>query len=449
MSPEIRIWINAVLLFAAQLCVAVIYPSLPIQLGLGILSVSTAWRSVAYRNGSTSPIALYVFVSAIYVFAALIEVAYFGNKANLDPALMGALTDMGVAFLLSCTLGFLIRPSPAAPTHRVQATSSGAARVAIITCLALLGLSLVITVLTLGLSIGGLSRSELYSQDRVLSGLVRGMLAMAFGVAAAFLRSFELSTGRPAISLRVQLFGALAVYALQDLLIFGDRRLPLVALLGVGSVFLRKRFTWPQVFAASLAALVLFAYGFVRNTPPSTWLGTLTSGVILDVISPTSSEFGGMAIIGQTIGSFKNQVLAFPGYLDAFAQVIPRSLFPNRPLAPTEWFMATFYPKLSAAGASYAFNQVIEARLNAGLFGVLAVGFGTGLAMNFTSRLRLQGAAIGYPIAMYIFSFSMRMDFSSILRTAIIAGLGSGFVYILILLFRLPQPGRRPVTRLP
>jgi uncharacterized membrane protein (UPF0136 family) len=220
-----------------------------------------------------------------------------------------------------------------------------------------------------------------------------------------------------------------------------------MCLLAAGELFLRRRFTWKQIAIGTVGAIVLFAYGYVRNTPPSTWWGKLTSGDILYVISPTSTEFGGLAIIGQSLGGFSGKVWNFPGYLDAFLQVVPRSIFPGRPLAPTEWFMDTFFPTLSATGASYAFNQVIEARLNACIIGIVAAGLVTGAVIGLLGRLRYRNAPIGIPLAIYIFAFSMRMDLASIMRTALIAGVGSGLVLAVAATMRLPGTAEGVGTR--
>jgi hypothetical protein len=445
-SRSYQLFATALMVFLAQLCLSVIYPSLPLRLLLGIVAMYFVWRAATVHGGSNSPIGIYIVISSIYVFAALSEVAYFGNRANLDPLLMGELTDMGVAFLICCVGGSLLleKPHEAKPVQAKVAAVQ--VKAAVWVCVGILGASIGLTVAALGFAVGELSRSEIYSQDLGLLGLIRSMLAMTFGVAAALLIALEKSTQKVAMFPRALLFGSLGVYILQDLLIFGDRRLPLVALLSVVSLFLRKRFTWTQVLSALLVATLLFAYGYVRNTPPSTWIGTLTSGELLDVISPTSTEFGGMAIIGQTIGDFGSKLWNFPTYFDAFLQVIPRSILPNRPSAPTEWFMHTFFPALSAAGASYAFNQVIEARLNAGIAGIVVVGLLTGMAIQSLSRLRYLGATIGAPLAIYIFCFSVRMDFASLMRTAIVAGLATGLIVAVTAILRLPdevRPTRR------
>lgn len=446
-ANPLKYFLIALLVFAAELCLSIIYPSLQLRLLLGIVAVHFAWRAGAERVGSSSPIGLYVLISAIYVFAALVEIAYFGNRANLDPLLMGTLTDMGVAFLLCVVGGYLLVERPSSFRPGMPRVGASQVIVSVWTCIGLFAACIVLTVVTLGFSIGNLSRTEIYSQNLGFLGVIRGLLSIGLAISAALLAAYERRTGRDFRIARLQLFGTMAAYVLQDLLIFGDRRLPLMALLATGALFMRTRFTWRQITMSTGAAVVLFAYGFVRNTPPSTWLGTLLSGDILYVISPTSTEFGGLAIIGQSLGGFSGKIWNFPTYFDAVLQVVPRSILPDRPLAPTEWFMDTFYPALSAAGASYAFNQVIEARLNAGILGIPVAGVLTGAAISYLGRLRYLDAPVGVALAVYIFTFSMRMDLASILRTAIIAAIGSGLVLTIAAVARVPDQPHRVRTR--
>lgn len=444
-----RHYMIAIVAFVSQMCLAVVYPSLSLQLLLGMFAVGCAWRACTERVGSLSAIGLYMVVSGLYVFAALLEVAFFGNTKNLDPKLMGALTDMGTAFLLAAGAGYLLLEKPG-PRKDRRAPSSLQLQAAMGVCIGLLALSIALTVATTGFAVGSLSRSELYSQNLTFVSVIRVMLTVNLGVVAALLAAHERAAGRAYRGMRIALVGTFAVYTLIDLLILGDRRLALAAILAAAAHFMRKRFTWRQLLIGGVLAIMLFLFGFVRNSPPSTWWYTLTNGVIFEVISPTSTEFGGMAVIGSAIGSFSNQVWGFPGYLDAFVQIMPRALVPDRPLAPTEWFMTVFYPDLAAAGASYAFNQVIEARLNGGLAGLLLVGFATGCAIALLSRWRYLGASVGVSVAIFLFTFSMRMDFASILKLGLLSFAGLVPVLVLLALLAKPvaaYPGSRLVPR--
>ncbi len=415
----------AILLFIAEMFLALMSASLSLRLAFGILALHYAWKACTCRDGSAHPIGLYLLVSGIYVFAALVEVALLGNRLDLDPILMGDLADMGVGFLICTAFGFLVFREKVAPPPQASTVDGIMVQTTISVCTALMVICAVMIFYIYGFSIGGLSRSDIYSEESGILSLMRGLLAIGLGMGAAILTTYEKRIGYKLNVPRIQLFSTLAVYVMLDLLVLGDRRLPLMALLAVGTHFLPRRFTWPQVLGAAFLAIALFAYGFVRNTPPSGWLPVIMSGDIFLAFSPASTEFGGLSIIGQAIGNFDHRLMGFPVYSDAFLQIMPSWILDNRPLSPTEWFIQSYYPDLAAAGASYAFNQVIEARMNAGIFGVIAAGFLTGSAIAVISRFRYLGVPFGVSLAVYIFSFSIRMDFASILRTLIVASIGT------------------------
>lgn len=428
MSPIFRHYIIAVLIFLFALALEKLQVGLIIRLFVGIFSLHYLWRACTFEEGSGHPVGLYFLFSGLYVFAALSEVALFGNRMNLDPVLMGDLADMGVGFLIFVAAGYLIFRRTPSQNNDIANIDSEMVSAAIYACIALLFLCTSLTIWSYGTSIGSISRSDIYSNDSSILTVLRGILAMSFGVTAALLVSNERRTSQRNRSQRILLFTALFVYASIDLLILGDRRLPLMAMLGVATLMLPKRFTWFQFSTGIIFGLTFFIYGFVRNTPPSQWMATITSGDILLAFSPASTEFGGLAIIGQAIGNFDDPLAGFPTYLDGLFQLFPRAIVADRPLSPTEWFVQSYYPDLAAAGASYAFNQVIEARMNFGLPGILLVGFVSGLAIALISRLRHWGVPYGVPLCINIFCFSMRMDMVSIVRTAIVAVMGVVFV---------------------
>ena len=427
---------TGVSIFIAALIFGLLKLSPALHFLLGILSIVYLGRACSVREGSNSVISLYLMFSGLYIFAAYSEVVFLGNRLNFDTALMANLANMGVLFLVSVTSSYLICRKDRPMDEGIRSVSGEMVGAAIYTCMALFIVTTVFTVALYGTEVGTISRSDLYSNYSAALTLLRGILAIGFGVTAALLVSFEERAGQRYRGYRTILIATMSAYIFVDLLILGDRRLPLMAMLGVGVVILQKRFTWRQICAAAVFAFALFIYGFVRNTPPSQWLDTITSGDILLVFSPASTEFGGLATIGQAIGNFDYPLSGFPTYFDGVPQLLPQGLIDSRPLSPTEWFVQNYYPELAAIGASFAFNQVIEARLNLGLFGIVLVGLITGIAIALLSRLRYFGAPVGVPLCLQIFCFSMRMDLVSIIRTGIIAGLGVVFVLAVATLVR-------------
>ncbi|QIG54266.1 hypothetical protein G6N82_09015 [Altererythrobacter sp. BO-6] len=436
MSLTARYYVIGVSIFIGTLIFGLLELTPALHFFLGVFSIWYLGKACSVKDGSNSVIVLYLIFSGLYVFAAYSEVAFLGNRLNFDTTLMANLANMGLLFLVAVTSGYLVCRKNTSMSGRVHHVSGEMVSAAIYTCVVLFVTSTLLTISLYGTEVGAISRGELYSNYSSTLTLLRGILAIGFGVAAALLVSHEKRIGQGRRGHRTLLFATLSAYIIIDLLILGDRRLPLMAILGVAVVMLPKSFTWKQICAAIIIAFALFIYGFVRNTPPSQWLDTITSGDILLVFSPASTEFGGLATIGQAIGNFDYPLSGFPTYLDGVPQLFPQALIDDRPLSPTEWFVQNYYPELAAIGASFAFNQVIEARLNLGLLGVAFVGVITGIGISLLSRLRYCGAAIGAPLCLQVFCFSMRMDLVSILRTSIIAGLGAALVLMVATLAR-------------
>lgn len=431
MSSTARYYTASVVLFAVALLIGLLQANLSVRLAISVLALHFAWRACTVSEGSTHPIGLYLALSGLYVFAAFSEVALFGNRQNLDPGLMGDLADMGVGFLLFAATGYLLCRRDGPVRANFSEVDLTMVKSSIYVCLILLIISTSLIIFVYGTSIGSISRADLYSNDSSLLTVIRGVLATSFGISAVLIIGYERRTNDRLSAGRRLLLLSLILYSLVDLLILGDRRLPLMAIIGVGSVMLPSRFTWRQISIVTVLATVLFFYGFVRNTPPNEWIGTISSGDILLAFSPASTEFGGLAVIGQAIGDFDHALAGFPTYADGLLQLIPRVLYESRPLSPTEWFIKNYFPELAASGASYAFNQVIEARMNFGLFGIAVIGLITGAAIALLVRIQYRGAAIGIPLCANVFCFSMRMDMVSIVRTGVISAIGTVTVLVI------------------
>lgn len=438
-APSFRLLGTAAFLYIAELCLALLSAPLSVRLFCGIAALHFTWRACTFREGSTHPIGLYLLTSGIYVFAALTEVAMFGNRLSLNPERMGDLAEMGAGFLFCAGIGYTLVRDTRPPRNASVRIDQIAVLTSNMVCTALFMICLIMTLRGYGFGIGNVSRADIYADENSLLSLVRGILALALGVAAAILVAYERSHGQPLRFARFQLFLTLVAYVSVDLLILGDRRLPMMAILSVATNFLPKRLNWRQVLIGSFAVFTFIMYGFVRNTPPSQWMSIISSGDVVLALSPASNEFGGMSIIGEAIYDFDRPAGDFPTYHEAFLQLVPKAILNDRPLSPTEWFARVYYPELATVGASFAFNQVIEAKLNAGIVGLVLAGFLTGAAIALCSRIRYSGVLIGIPIAVYIFTFSMRMDFASLLRTMIVAAIGLLIIIIPISLMRLER----------
>lgn len=433
-------WSAAVLAYLCALIAGEFDLPLVLRLVFQVGTLCFVWSACTLSLGRMQPMAFYLPISGLYVLAPMLEVALLGNRLDLDAQRMALLADIGIGFLVCAAVGAALLPAASMPASYRPTLDAITANSAVNACVAMLVVSATMTLQRYGTAIGTISRADLYVEEYVLLSLVRGILSLSLGIAAAMIVAAERRAGLRLRGARGRLLVTLVVYTLVDLLILGDRRLPLIALLSVAMVLAPRRISWRAIAGAVGFVLLLTIYGMVRNTPPSEWASTLLGGEFFGALSPAANEFGGLAIIGGALDDLWRVAPDFPTYEQALLQVLPNALIDNRPLSPTEWFVWSHFPALAEIGASFAFNAVIEAMANGGAVGVAVAGGTTGLVISLLSRQRWAGAPIGLALASYIFTFSMRMDLASVLRTALVAASG------LVVLLALTMLGRQLIA---
>ena len=409
----------AALLYAWEMVGAQLGFVLELRFFLDAATILCLWLGVRQAYGVLHPFAIYIFFSSIYIMSPFVEVALLGNQLRLDSVRIALIADMGTGFMLAATVGLLLL-GRAPRAHERMPGVGGQPGLVLGLCGALLTVYWVLVVQRYGLNIGGISRAEQYAEEFTALTFLRSALVALLGCAAAAVASeaSDLPTHRRS-SFRWLMF-ILALYCVGDLLILGDRRLVMMIVVGLVAVLKVKPISATQIAIGVMSLVVLTFYGFVRNHPISEW-ATILGGVDgVRGLNPAANEFGVMAIIGGSISDLSNLPNDFPTYIHAVPQLLPKVLYPDRPQAPSEWFVWTYFPVLARKGAGFAFSAVIEARANGGVLGIAVVGLLTGMTIGLLSRLRWQHAAIGVPIAIHLFVFSMRMDLTSILRTATI-----------------------------
>lgn len=387
-----------------------------------ILLLGVVWREFAAGKGPFAPEALFIGFSSLYVLTPGLEIALLGNRLGFSPDRIALGLDLGTGFLLAAAIAMAllgrerqrVAPAPRSGDGLRPDATIAAATVAFV---AYFGLLLKLY----GTEIGAINRAELYSNESIGLSLVRVTVAMGVVFSAAQLRAPDAAPSRRQWSAVLALASA---FFLTDLIVLGDRRLGLSMLLAVGAVYGPRRLALRQVLplVAGGAALLLFA--MVRNTPPSEWLGILTSPETLVTFSPAAQEFGTMAVFLNSITDLHVFPADFPNYLEALPQLLPRSILPFRPPAPSEWFSATYFPDYAALGGSFAFNPVIEAMGNGGVFGVVLAGFVYGIALGRVAAVRALGSPVGVGLAAFIFSFAMRMETAALVRTGLMTAIG-------------------------
>ncbi|HEX6751243.1 MAG TPA: O-antigen polysaccharide polymerase Wzy [Longimicrobium sp.] len=107
------------------------------------------------------------------------------------------------------------------------------------------------------------------------------------------------------------------------------------------------------------------------------------------VYNPANNEFGSpLGTVSEIVEFIPSRVEYRLGstYLMVAANMVPLVLWPGRPLAPSEWYSATFYPSYFESGGGFAFSPVAEAYLNFGYAGVVLVFLLIGGAVAVVER---------------------------------------------------------------
>jgi hypothetical protein len=435
------LWLFAISCFVVELTLSHLMSPL-LSFILLASTVFALWKYVAGRYGTWHPASIYIAVSSLYVFSPLGDSVLLGNALRFDIPRMKLLAELGCGFVLAASLGMSLIPT----TDKLDAIKGEDSRQRMLVCI--VALAVLLTLLEVvavqrsyGLRIGELTRAELYLNENVFLTLLRNVLVVVLLISLAALRACRGINTLETKRARILLLGCIGAFCLLDLLILGDRRASLVLILGAAALFSPRNLSYGRAVALTLLAIVLLLLGLVRNTPVGEWLDVLTSPEAVASLSPAAQEFGSLAIVGGSIEDLWSFPEDFPTYADAFSQLLPQAISGTRPMAPSEWFVWTYYPSVARLGASFAFNGVVEAIGNGGILGIVIVGMLTGVLISLVSRLGFSSAPVGIPIALFIFTFSMRMEFASMLRNAIYCALAIGLVAAWIML--LSRPPRR------
>jgi hypothetical protein len=424
MTPAAQIKVDAMGWLAVLVCFAVQLLAREQELAHVVFSVCALillWRVLSSSLGFWDPAPLYVAMSSLYVLSPALEVALLGNTLGFDPQRMSFLTDAGVAYLVAAGIAIAVlrRPQTEQPDRAsdVQRFTSeletiGAA------CVALCAIYVVLVASRYGVSVGGIGRAELYADEFVLLSLTR--LALVVGLMYALALLYR---GRAMRLIGVErmarwLFTAAAVFIFIDLLVLGDRRMGVTLFLAAAPLFLPRRVKPIQLLGLLGVAVLLLLYSVVRNAPPSEWFTRLSSVDLLLNLSPAAAEFGIVAVIGGAVEDPLDLPADFPTYDQAFLQLLPRAILPDRPAAPSEWFVWHYFPDYAATGGSFAFSSVVEALGNGGLVGVVLAGLVAGAVLSLIARVQFLAAPAGVCFATFILVFSMRMELAAILRNA-------------------------------
>jgi len=75
-------------------------------------------------------------------------------------------------------------------------------------------------------------------------------------------------------------------------------------------------------------------------------------------------------------------------YIQTFEMLVPRAIYPDRPLSQSEWFAQEVAPDVAAQGGGFSFSHIAEGYVNFGYIGVFMVCFGIGFFINCMVQYR-------------------------------------------------------------
>jgi hypothetical protein len=367
-----------------------------------------------WKHGAFSPISIIFASSAMYLVSPAIGLLADINIPLIDPALyFDVALPIGLVYLfvLSAAYGLLRRKNSNSRRTPFRIPSSN--RMLFIGVLAIGGALLYMLSIYVDLgTVGVLSRGDLQltvsTRTRILSFLV--LAGALFGV-ASFVEGKRVSPPYPTRVVFPFVIG-LALFAYVSVFVLGDRRLLLSALAAILAILpLTRRQKSIAIFATVPLYLSFSLYSAFRNTPASGWKNIYDSINPWAFIDPSRGEFGGWARIAQDVLSKPFGEIWRLTTLELPLAVVPSALLPDRPVAPSVWYVNTFDPLTAARGGGFAFSIVVESFMNFWWVGPILLGFGIAwLIARFenTDRLRV--------IAVFVLAFSFRLDGVSLVQ---------------------------------
>jgi oligosaccharide repeat unit polymerase len=262
-----------------------------------------------------------------------------------------------------------------------------------------------------------------------LGVLAGGAMLLQLGLVVLSLTLAE--RGRRASILPLVLFAVLALLLFR----IGLRRIVLetgLALLVAHHFSVRRIPRRALAIGAAAALLVFSVVGLARNYLAEGFVGMVTRVTeefgVLAAVDLMAEPITVLLALTETMYQIPDQEPFWLGrtFVEAFEILVPLPLYPDRPLAPSQWFVNLIDPAVAAAGGGYAYALLAEGYLNFGVAGVVAVSFLEGVAVRaLVSYRRLVSSSksriLIYAIAVSLTISMIRGDFASLLKVGIVS----------------------------
>jgi hypothetical protein len=216
-----------------------------------------------------------------------------------------------------------------------------------------------------------------------------------------------------------------------------------------------KRLSMRMVTSLGVALLLLFiGLGLIRGLPGSadeagfSWFGS-------------RNEFDSLFANAYDLRELKAARLTdeiFPRFYFAdLIRVVPEQLIPHGQMAPSQWYVQTFYPDYAEQGGGFAFGAIPECIVGLGWVDVIWRGVLVGWIFGALHRLFVSGERTFFNYAFYlwatVFSYqTFRVTTFNLLPRAVWMLFLWWFIRFLLPLFHTPQsthPGYGQGSRVP
>jgi hypothetical protein len=305
--------------------------------------------------------------------------------------------------------------------------------------LAISGGLLVLGALLVGILVGSVGLETLTESDYArgyeatagLGVLAGGVMLAQIGVVVLYLTMA--SPNRRAPVLPLILFALLALLMLRT----GRRRVVLetgLALLAAHHFYVRRVRFRTLAVAAAVSLLVFSVVGLARS-----YLAEGLGGIVTRItdefglgalVSMMSEPIAVLLALTETMYQVPGQESFWLGksFVEAFELLVPLPLNPNRPLAPSQWFVNLIDPVVARAGGGYSYALLAEGYLNFGIPGAVAVSFLEGVVVRGAVTYRSlfpssKTRVLVYAVAMSLTVMMIRGDFATLLKAGIVSSL--------------------------
>ena len=331
-----------------------------------------------YRFGAFSPICMIYASSSLYMLSPAIGYLTVPENALVEPAVYFSVAlPLSLAysvFLLLAYDWFKQKNSNVAETRGALPTQSRMLQVAAAAIIGS-GVYFASVVLDLGVMVGDISRGEqmigISTTTQVIIYLAIAGPLYGLGLCVEASRR-----GTPYSRVTVMLFLLAAViFAYPNLLILGDRRIFLSTIAALLSVMAIGRRKTVLILTLIIPLFFIFSlYSGFRGAPIDQWVDRYYAMDMWSLVDPSQGEFGGWGRIAQDVLTQPFSAVYRPTILEAPFSVTPKMLLPDRPIAPSLWYVQTFDPNTAARGGAWAFSIVVESYMNLWIFGPVLLG---------------------------------------------------------------------------